>query len=72
MASPSETEVLVSRQDFEQALKELVPSVSREEMAHYAAVQRRFTNETINSQVATQEDVASVGKGKGKGKAIEA
>jgi len=48
MAAPSETEVLVSQEDFESALKELVPSVSQAEMEHYAWIQQRFSKETIN------------------------
>ncbi|KIJ27843.1 hypothetical protein M422DRAFT_235875 [Sphaerobolus stellatus SS14] len=51
MATAEETDVLVSRRDFEEALKELVPSVSQEEMVHYRAVQHRFANETMNSDM---------------------
>ncbi|KDQ12329.1 hypothetical protein BOTBODRAFT_34616 [Botryobasidium botryosum FD-172 SS1] len=61
IATSSETDVLVSLQDFQQALQELVPSVSQSEMEHYAAVQKRFANDTINSK----------DKGKGKGKDME-
>lgn len=49
MATPVETDVLVSREDFELALRELVPSVSQGEMEHYAEVQRKFANDTINA-----------------------
>lgn len=49
MATPEETDVLVSRADFEHALHELVPSVSQEEMEHYAEVQRKFASDTINA-----------------------
>jgi len=42
MAPTEELTVLVTQEDFEFALKELVPSVSAQEMAHYAQVQRRF------------------------------
>ncbi|KAF8526854.1 AAA-domain-containing protein [Hysterangium stoloniferum] len=79
LADPSEIEVLVSRHDFESALRELVPSVSQDEMAHYAAVQRRFANDTINSdvnnakrgnsQVLSAEPPPS-NRDKGKGKAV--
>lgn len=41
-AKPHETEVIVSRQDFEQALHDLVPSVSQSELEQYAAMQQRF------------------------------
>ncbi|EJD53405.1 hypothetical protein AURDEDRAFT_53978 [Auricularia subglabra TFB-10046 SS5] len=58
LAKPEEIGVLVGQQDFEDALRELVPSVSQGELEHYAAVQHRFANETIGSK-----------KNKGKGKA---
>lgn len=48
MATTQETEVLVSQEDFETALRELVPSVSQAEMDHYAQIQQRFSTETIN------------------------
>ncbi|GJJ12495.1 hypothetical protein Clacol_006737 [Clathrus columnatus] len=44
LASPSEVEVLVSEKDFRAALKELTPSVSQEELAHYLAIQQQFSN----------------------------
>ena len=43
-----ETEVLVSEDDFNAALRELVPSVSQAEMDHYARIQQRFSNEALN------------------------
>ncbi|KAF8334192.1 P-loop containing nucleoside triphosphate hydrolase protein [Cantharellus anzutake] len=49
LATPEEIDVLVSRKDFELALRGLVPSVSQGEMEHYKAVQRRFARETINT-----------------------
>lgn len=54
MATPAEIDVLVSKADFELALRELVPSVSQDEMDHYAEVQKKFANDTINS-VKTKE-----------------
>ncbi|KAH7103789.1 AAA-domain-containing protein [Auriculariales sp. MPI-PUGE-AT-0066] len=60
LATPAEISVLVSQEDFELALFELVPSVSQSELDHYATVQARFANETIGS---TQS------KGKGKARA---
>ncbi|OCH95204.1 AAA-domain-containing protein [Obba rivulosa] len=48
LATAAETEVLVSQEDFEAALVELVPSVSQAEMEHYARIQQRFSKETIN------------------------
>jgi peroxin-6 len=50
LALPSELEVLVSQLDFEQALAELVPSVSKAEMLHYKTIQSRFSGETMNSE----------------------
>lgn len=43
LAQPSEVHVQVSRAHFEQALAELTPSVSPEEMAHYREVQKKFS-----------------------------
>lgn len=43
MATPADTEVLVSQEDFELALRELKPSVSETEMEHYRQVQRQFS-----------------------------
>jgi hypothetical protein len=63
-----------------------VPSVSRSEMEHYAAVQKRFANETINAikeeeeggssqlfgeSVITEQLVSRPDKGKGKERAID-
>ncbi|KAF8078217.1 AAA-domain-containing protein [Lyophyllum atratum] len=45
MASPEDFHVLVSREDFDRALKDLVPSVSQSEMDHYARIQRRFSQD---------------------------
>jgi len=56
IAQPSETDVLVSQQDFEGALAELVPSVSQHEMRHYAEVQQKFSSKAVQK----------VDKGKGK------
>ncbi|KAH9951413.1 AAA-domain-containing protein [Amylocystis lapponica] len=48
LATAADIEVLVSQDDFDSALRELVPSVSQAEMEHYAHIQRRFSKETIN------------------------
>ena len=42
MATDDETDVVVALEDFENALQELVPSVSQTEMEHYRSVQARF------------------------------
>ena len=43
LATPQETNIVVAQEDFEGALKELIPSVSPQEMEHYAVVRQRFT-----------------------------
>ncbi|KAL1722738.1 P-loop containing nucleoside triphosphate hydrolase protein [Schizophyllum commune] len=43
LASSKEIEVLVREEDFEVALRNLVPSVSQAEMEHYREVQKRFS-----------------------------
>ena len=49
LATRDEVDVLVAQRDFESALRELVPSVSEQEMAHYAVVQRRFASGAMDS-----------------------
>ena len=58
MASATEIEVLVSQEDFEAALRSLVPSVSQAEMEHYARVQQQFSKETINSTTSSSLESA--------------
>ncbi|KAG6878747.1 hypothetical protein C0993_008046 [Termitomyces sp. T159_Od127] len=47
MASESDINVLVSGEDFDQALKDLIPSVSQSEMDHYAEIQHRFAKDKV-------------------------
>jgi peroxin-6 len=61
LATEDDTAVLVTERDFLDAHKELVPSVSADELAHYDGVRQQFEG------AGTKED----GKGKGKGKAID-
>ncbi|WWD19508.1 hypothetical protein CI109_103969 [Kwoniella shandongensis] len=68
MASKGEVEVRVGKEDFEEALKKLVPSVSQEEMKHYERVQKEFQGFGIGK---AQANGGAVDKGKGKGKARE-
>jgi len=44
MAADDETDAVVALEDFENALRELVPSVSQTEIGHYRSVQARFAN----------------------------
>lgn len=44
LASPSDTDVLVTKEDFLQAFSDLVPSVSRMELEHYGVIRQRFTS----------------------------
>ena len=61
LATPSEIDVLVTQEDFDGALRSLVPSVSPAEMEHYRRVQRQFSTDS--------ETESSKGKGKGKQRA---
>ncbi|UZJ54156.1 hypothetical protein CBS101457_003476 [Exobasidium rhododendri] len=56
MAEADSLDIKVSREDFEAALRELVPSVSMQEMAHYREVQAKFSSPS---------DAKEGGKGKG-------
>ena len=70
MATPEEIAVVVSADDFAAALRELVPSVSQAEMAHYAEIRERFSRSNAangDSEADTQE---SNTKGKGKEKSV--
>ena len=74
MATLEETEVLVSRDDFERAFRDLVPSVSQSEMEHYAAVQQKFSRKKVKEASLESQGVVATGQyisAKGKGKAVE-
>jgi len=43
MAAPEDTNVIVTQEDFDQAVRDLVPSVSQSEMDRYARIQQRFS-----------------------------
>jgi len=73
MATPDEIAVIVNADDFTAALRELVPSVSQAEMAHYAQIRQRFSpsmnasNPDEDSEVDDQEiDTSTKDKGKSK------
>jgi peroxin-6 len=63
LATKEDIEVVVGQTDFEEALRELVPSVSQSELDHYKKVQAQFSAPKDEKQPAAV-DV------KGKGKAI--
>ena len=50
LANPNETEVILSYVDFQEALNELVPSVSQSEMEHYNRIQRTFSEQSFSSE----------------------
>lgn len=82
MATDADTDIEVSRADFLNALKELVPSVSQTEMEHYRQVQRRFAegvdkdgNPSKMSNKQTEDEGMVLGPitkdRKGKGRAAD-
>jgi len=56
MATPDGVEVRVGREDFEEALSKLVPSVSGGEMEHYESVQREFKGFAINGNSEQRDE----------------
>ena len=59
LAKPHEVHVRVHRRHFESALKDLTPSVSPQEMAHYREVQRTFSQPQNKSTTPTTDSSAS-------------
>lgn len=51
MAEDDDLAIKVSREDFEDALRELVPSVSMQEMQHYRQVQAKFSSPSEDAPV---------------------
>ncbi|KAI0003309.1 P-loop containing nucleoside triphosphate hydrolase protein [Russula compacta] len=70
MATPEEIAVVVTEDDFTAALRELVPSVSQAEMAHYAQIREGFSR-SVNASNADDADgkERNTNNTKGKGKA---
>jgi peroxin-6 len=56
MVTDDETDVVVALEDFENALRELVPSVSQTEMEHYRSVQAHFTKGGDKNHEALMND----------------
>ncbi|KAJ7582447.1 AAA-domain-containing protein [Mycena floridula] len=50
IAKAEDMNVIVTQDDFERALAQLVPSVSESEMNHYASIQQRFSQEQLYSK----------------------
>lgn len=63
-AGDEDTEVVVVEDDFEAAKRELVPSVSKDELWHYERVRRAFEGATIGAKDAAKTKEESVGQNK--------
>jgi len=77
MAASEDIDIIVTQNDFDQAVRDLVPSVSQSEMDHYARIQQRFSRTAVDvipsnleSQAERKAD-SSVKTKKGKTRAIE-
>lgn len=57
VASSADTDVLVTEQDFDKAVRELIPSVSAEELRHYLRVRENFQG----GKTKAKQGVASAG-----------
>ncbi|KAL1924063.1 uncharacterized protein VTP21DRAFT_7098 [Calcarisporiella thermophila] len=78
LATPADIEVEVCEEDFDKALRELIPSVSEKELEHYKKVRERFegTSSAEGDEETEKEQVlkklnALAGSGKGKEKVVE-
>jgi peroxin-6 len=78
-ATEEDTAVMVTEQDYMEAHKELVPSVSADELRHYDRVRRTFEGagkqgeekkKQIEAPPPTNGVSAATASGKGKGKAV--
>lgn len=68
LATDEDTNVMVVEEDFEMARRELVPSVSAEELGHYERVRKAFEGEDKKKteEAKKNRDIpASTGNGKG-------
>lgn len=72
IATEEDTAVMVTEEDFMEAHKELVPSVSADELRHYDRVRRQFegAGKKEEDQKANGSASQQSSNGKGKGKAI--
>lgn len=69
LATEEDTAVMVREEDFVEAHRELVPSVSADELKHYERVRKTFEG-TGKKEESTQNGAPKQSKGKGKGKAV--
>jgi peroxin-6 len=72
LATEEDTAVMVTEEDFVEAHRELVPSVSADELRHYQRVRATFEGTGKKEEEKNGNGAAftpSNGKGKGKGKA---
>ncbi|RHZ72519.1 hypothetical protein Glove_242g90 [Diversispora epigaea] len=60
LASLEDTLVEVTQEDFEKALRELVPSVSEKELEYYRTVQMRFTQQVESKQQEMNKEESNV------------
>jgi peroxin-6 len=84
LATEEDTSVMVTEEDFHGARRELVPSVSMQELQHYDSVRKAFEGDSKKKAEQEQENRAAaqqkapppnsgklvVGKGKGKGRTV--
>ncbi|KAF2636342.1 peroxin 6 [Massarina eburnea CBS 473.64] len=69
MATEEDTAVMVTEQDFIDAHRELVPSVSADELQHYDTVRKTFEGTGKDEKKSTQQGQNGGPEWKGKGKA---
>ncbi|KAF2705096.1 peroxin 6 [Pleomassaria siparia CBS 279.74] len=74
LATDEDTAVMVTEDDFVEANRELIPSVSADEIKHYETVRKTFEGagkkddqaSTVPNTAVNRQNQASLGKGKGK------
>lgn len=71
LATETDTAVMVTEQDFIEAHRELVPSVSADELRHYQRVRATFEGSGKKEENSTKQITNGSSKGKGKARADE-
>ncbi|KAK9241195.1 P-loop containing nucleoside triphosphate hydrolase protein [Lipomyces kononenkoae] len=69
-ATKEDFEVIVRKEDFEKARRELVASVSEDELRHYKRVRETFEGRNDADKAVVQPN-GSISKGKGKAKIVD-